>query len=268
MVMKTEFVTSADGTRIACVHEGSGPPIVFAHGASGDKFANPDLKRLLRKKYSVISYDRRGRGESGDNEAYDFLKEADDLRSVVAASKEVPIVFGLSMGARIAVEMLRDPPELAAMFLFEAPLTDRAVPEFEKKLEDARAEMETKGNEAGVVLHSQLFHLRSANDIADLRRDAERWKLRVESFPVSLREMEAVHRDCLFNAPNYPAPKFPVHLMTGDSTLPFLITSAELMAKLTYIKTTVLPSGTHSTPTEEPERVYEAFRRVVLGIRG
>ena len=81
------------------------------------------------------------------------------------------------------------------------------------------------------------------------------------SFPITLREMEAVHLNCLFSAPDYPAPMFPVHLLTGDATLAFLKASAELMAGLPYIRITVLPGGTHSSPALEPERVYDAFRR-------
>jgi len=257
--MTTEFVTSMDGNKIAYVKDGSGPPLVFAHGASGDKHATPELQSLLRTDFEVAAYDRRGRGESEDHPDYDFLKEADDLRAVVSAAGNRPFVFGISMGARIALEMLRDPPELSAMVLFEAPATDQRDPEFDSKLEIVRREMETRGNEAGMVLHSRLFHRRSDAEINLLRRDKNRWALRVDSFPIALREMEAVHRDCLFDTRNYVNPKFPVHLLIGDDTLPFLQRSSALISKMTYIEKHTLPDGNHSFPANHPARVFDAF---------
>lgn len=257
--MTTEFVTSADGTKIAYVKDGSGPPLVFAHGASGDKHTNPELQSLLRRDFEVAAYDRRGRGESGDQPDYDFLKEADDLRAVVSVVGNRPLVFGVSMGARIALEMLRDPPELSAMVLFEAPATNQRDPEFNGKLEIVRREMEAHGNEAGVVLHSRLFHRRSNAEIDELKRDIRRWKLRIDSFPITLREMEAVHRGCLFDPQKYTAPTYPVCLLTGDATLPFLRNSGVLISKLPFVRTHVLNGGNHSAPSNDASTVCNAF---------
>ncbi len=166
------------------------------------------------------------------------------------------------MGARIALEMLRDPPELSALVLFEAPATDQRDPKFDGKLELVRREMDTHGNEAGVVLHSRLFHRRSDAEIDRLRRDKDRWALRVESFPITLREMEAVHRDCLFEAQEYVLPALPVHLISGDATLPFLQRSCDLIASLPFVKTLVLAGGDHSAPSNDPLSVHDALRQV------
>lgn len=261
--MTTEFTVSADGTKIAYVTHGSGPPLIFAHGASGDKFACPDLQRLLQKHHAVTAYDRRGRGESKDHQPYDFMKEADDLRAIVKAVRAKPIVFGISMGARIALEMLRNPPDLSGLVLFEAPATDQVRPEFENKLAQVRLEMASNGNEAGTVLHSRLFHQRNDRDIEILRRDPERWKLRVESFPITLREMEAVHRDCLFSAENYQRPSFDVHLLTGDATLSFLQGSAALLSGLPFVQTHRLKNGNHSEPSDNPQTVIDAFTQAM-----
>lgn len=261
--MTTEYATSADGTRIAFVRDGAGPPIILAHGASDDKAGKRDLRQLLCQHHTVVAYDRRGRGESGDHARYDFLKEADDLRAVVSAIGQAPVVFGISMGARAALELLRAPPRLAAMVLFEAPATDTADPVFAERLHQVRAEMTRNGNEAAVILHSRTFHGRSDAEIESLRRDPDRWALRVASFPVTLREMEAVHRDCLFAPAAYIRPDFPVHLLTGDATIPFLQTSATLLSGLAFVTTTVLPGGVHSDPTDNPARIYAAYREAV-----
>lgn len=263
--MTAEIVASADGTPIAFARHGAGPPLIFVHGASSDRTAAPQLQALLRQTHRVIAYDRRGRGASGDHPDYDFLKETDDLRAVIAAVGGAPIVFGLSMGARIALEALRDPPDLAAMILFEAPATDTPDPAFADRLEAVRREMAQSGTEAAAILHARLFHNRSTAEIDALRQDAARWALRLRSFPVTLREMEAVHRDCLFDAARLRPPPFKIHLLTGDATLPFLQDSAARLSSLPFVHLKPIPGGTHSDPTTRPELVYsaasEALRR-------
>jgi len=256
--METEFATSSDGTRIAFAREGAGPPLIFVHGASGDRTAAPELQALLRQTHTVIAYDRRGRGDSGDHPDYNFLKEADDLRAVIKAVGGAPVVFGISMGARIALELLRDPPDLTAMVLFEAPATDTPDPAFSERLDQIRREMTRNGNEAAVIRHSRLFHQRSDTDIAALRDDEGRWALRVSSFPVTLREMEAVHRDCLLDAASLQAPRFAVHLLTGDATLLFLQQSAAMISALPFVRTSLISGGTHSYPTNRPDAVCRA----------
>jgi pimeloyl-ACP methyl ester carboxylesterase len=64
--------TSADGTRIAYESSGSGPAVVLVGGAfSYRRFPKTvQLAELLSDRYTVFNYDRRGRGDSGDADAY------------------------------------------------------------------------------------------------------------------------------------------------------------------------------------------------------
>ena len=212
---------------------------------------------MLGRNFTVTAYDRRGRGESGDHLEYDFLKEADDLRAVISTLDELPLVLGISMGGRIALEMLRDPPDLKSLVLFEAPATDEPEQEFIAKLGDVRGVLSKKGNEAATILHSKLFHRRSEAEISELRTDSIKWALRVDSFPITLREMEAVHRDCLFQEANYRPPNFPVHLLTGDATLPFLKRSGELIGRLRSVGKSEITGGNHSYPSTQPRIIAE-----------
>ncbi len=262
-VTMAERVASSDGTGIAYETSGAGPALVFVHGASADRQANPELRAGLETAYSVTAYDRRGRGGSEDNETYDFLKETDDLRAVIAEIGNRPILFGTSMGARIALELLRDPPELLAMVLFEPPATDQADRGFADRLDSVRNIFETDGPEAAVILHSRLFHNRTSEDIARLKDDHDRWRLRVETFPSTLREMEAVHRDCLFDTRNYRQPGFDVHMIVGDQTLPFIRSSAELIASLGFVHVHELKGQDHSAPSSNPQTVLAAFASAV-----
>ena len=63
-----ETITSTDGTRIAYDRAGDGPPLILVDGALSDRSGslNTPLAKLLASAFTVYTYDRRGRGQSGD----------------------------------------------------------------------------------------------------------------------------------------------------------------------------------------------------------
>lgn len=61
-------VQSKDGTTLACETRGAGPPLILVDGGSGHRAFGPNgaLAPLLARHSTVMTYDRRGRGERGD----------------------------------------------------------------------------------------------------------------------------------------------------------------------------------------------------------
>ena len=61
-------VHSSDGTAIAFDRSGEGPPIILVDGALCYRASGPStpLAALLAQHFTVYTYDRRGRGDSGD----------------------------------------------------------------------------------------------------------------------------------------------------------------------------------------------------------
>jgi len=98
-----QTVTSADGTTIAYDQAGSGPVLIVSVGAfctRGTFVAPPELAA----QFTVVTYDRRGRGDSGDTEPFTAQREYEDLAAVAAATgTEPPFIFGHSSGAAIAL---------------------------------------------------------------------------------------------------------------------------------------------------------------------
>src|SRR5579872_5491905 len=80
-----ETTKSADGTVIAYERTGDGPPLVVAVGAFCDRrtFVPPPG---LTSRFTVYTYDRRGRGDSGDTQPYAVEREVEDLAAVVSAA--------------------------------------------------------------------------------------------------------------------------------------------------------------------------------------
>ena len=63
-------VTSKDGTSIAFEQTGAGPVVILVEAALTDRSGSARLAKHLVEKFTVINYDRRGRGKSTDNQPY------------------------------------------------------------------------------------------------------------------------------------------------------------------------------------------------------
>ena len=99
-------VTSPDGTKIAYDRSGSGEPVVLIGGAFSYRRYPGQVKlaTLLSGRFAVYSYDRRGRGDSGDTAPYAIEREIEDLAAVIGAAGGYAHVWGLSSGAVLALE--------------------------------------------------------------------------------------------------------------------------------------------------------------------
>ncbi|MEV4110363.1 alpha/beta fold hydrolase [Nonomuraea sp. NPDC049695] len=123
-------VTSRDGTRIAFDRAGEGPAIVLVDGAMCYRGAGPcdALAPELTGDFTVYTYDRRGRGESGDADTFAVEREIDDLAALIEHAGGSAYVFGHSSGAVLALEASLRVAGIARLALFEPPpLTDDAA---------------------------------------------------------------------------------------------------------------------------------------------
>jgi hypothetical protein len=77
-----EKVVSKDGTEIAYDVTGSGPGLVLIAGAFTGRAYFAEYAEALSSAYTVVSYDRRGRGDSGDTAPYAVEREWEDLDAV------------------------------------------------------------------------------------------------------------------------------------------------------------------------------------------
>ena len=120
----TRTVTSADGTRIAYEVQGSGPALVLVDGAMCFLAFGPsaDLTAELRSQFTVVSYDRRGRGESGPGSSpYATEREVEDLVAVITAVGGHAHVLAVSSGAALALEAARRGAPIDRLVCYEAP---------------------------------------------------------------------------------------------------------------------------------------------------
>ncbi len=117
-----ETVKPADGTVIAFDRVGQGPPLVVTLGAFCDRmtFVPP---AELTARFTVYTWDRRGRGGSGDTALYSPDLEVADLLAVVEAAGvgARTFVYGHSSGAALALRAAWSGVPMAKLVAYEAP---------------------------------------------------------------------------------------------------------------------------------------------------
>lgn len=118
-----ETVISKDGTAIAFEKTGSGPVLIFVVGAFGDRQTAVPLAQTLKNRFTVIVYDRRGRGGSGDADSYSVNREIEDLQALVEHGGGLAGVFGFSSGAILAVRAAARGCGIDRMMLYDPPPT-------------------------------------------------------------------------------------------------------------------------------------------------
>lgn len=120
-ILKTK---SADGTTIAYEKTGEGPALVLVGGAFCDRRAQASgtpLAALLAHRFTVFSYDRRGRGDSDLAPVDTPSREIEDLAAVVEAAGGSAAVFGNSSGGLLALDAAASGLAMTKLAVYEPP---------------------------------------------------------------------------------------------------------------------------------------------------
>jgi pimeloyl-ACP methyl ester carboxylesterase len=111
---------SADGTTIAYDRTGSGGPVILVNGALSTRAGLRPLAEALGQDFTVVTYDRRGRGDSGDTAPYSVAREIQDLGALIDTVGGSAAVYGHSSGAAL-VAMAATSLPITRVMLHEPP---------------------------------------------------------------------------------------------------------------------------------------------------
>ena len=121
---------SHQGTKICYEVEGQGPPILLAHGATGDMsfWRGYGYVDKLKDRHTVILFDARGHGRSDkphEAENYDYRLMVGDVIAVMDTLGLVKTHYwGYSMGAHTGLGMAKHFPERLLSLVIGATTAD------------------------------------------------------------------------------------------------------------------------------------------------
>ncbi|WP_314147773.1 alpha/beta hydrolase [uncultured Leifsonia sp.] len=267
--MPNGTVTSADGTALAYSAWGDGDPIVIIDGATAYRAVTPEnakVGELLADAFRVISYDRRGRGESGDTAPYAIERELEDLSAIIAGpgAGRPATVFAWSSAGFLALNAAQAGVPIARLALFEPPaVADDSRPplpaDYVERVEAAIAAGEP-GDAVELFLTASV--LMPPEFVAGMR-GSDMWP-GLEAVAPTLsydgRQIGDAMSGSPLSAERWDRVDIPVLVMHGDSTWPFLVSGARAVADL--LPTAALkpvPGENHSATAEVLAPELRAF---------
>jgi len=130
------------GATLAYERLGSGPALLLLHATLASSREMRPLARLLAPRFSVVSVDRRGSGQSHLRErpqgAVDVADHVDDLVELIGSLDLGPVaVVGHSYGGCLALELAARQPELVDWaWVYEPPYAQVGADEVRARLLD------------------------------------------------------------------------------------------------------------------------------------
>src|SRR5688500_7008552 len=120
---------SDDGTAIAYETVGDGPPLILVGGAFSHRAYPQTIKlaKLLGRRYTVVTYDRRGRGDSTDTAPYRVQREIEDLDALIAEVGGSACVWGQSSGAVLALRAAVAGSAISSLAVYQPPFSVNAA---------------------------------------------------------------------------------------------------------------------------------------------
>ena len=122
-------VQSSDGTTIGYDLKGTGPAIILVGGAFQHRAIDPPtvaLADLLARDFTVVHYDRRGRGDSARYDSgtapYSTEREIEDLAALLKEAGGTAFLFGNSSGALLALDAAARGLAVPKVAIYEAPV--------------------------------------------------------------------------------------------------------------------------------------------------
>ncbi|WP_330459952.1 alpha/beta hydrolase [Streptomyces sp. NBC_00820] len=213
-----KMTTSRDGTSLAYQVIGQGPAVILVSGALSTGGTLAPLAQLLADACTVVVYDRRGRGGSGDTAPYAVEREVEDLAALVAAVGGDASLFGMSSGGALVLRAAASGLPVRRAAVYEVPYADFVVggaerwAGYRKNLDTALAEGR-RGD--AVALFLRLTSL--AEEMIERARHSPLWA-GMEVVAPSLAYDAAVMEDGVLPLDRLTSVSVPVLSVTGGAS--------------------------------------------------
>jgi pimeloyl-ACP methyl ester carboxylesterase len=234
---------SADGTLIAYETCGDGPPLILVDGAlcSRRMGPSPKLAQALSERFTVVTYDRRGRGESGDADTYSVQREIEDLAALIEANGGTAFVCGVSSGAVLALDAAAAGLAIAGLALYEPPfIVDDSRPPAAADYVDQLTAL-LSADRRGDAVRLFMRHVGMPGPLVALMRFMPAWgKLKrvAHTLPYDGQIMGDTQLGGPLPTTRWPGTKVKTHVIVGGKSPAFFHNGTRTLAEL-------LPNADH-----------------------
>ena len=242
--MKT--VTSKDGTTIAFDRSGEGPALILVGGAFEQRALDTETAKLaalplLAQHFTVIHYDRRGRGDSTDTQPYAIEREIEDIEALIDEAGGSAFLFGISSGAALAMEAaIKLGGKVNKLAMYEAPYnSDEAARQawmtYRRQLKELLA-ADRRGD--AVALFMMLVGM-PAEHVPGMRQHPM-WPMFEAVAPTLAYDAAVLGEDASVPTERAARVAVPALVMDGGASYPFMHVTAVALAD-------AMPNGRHRT---------------------
>ena len=255
-----EKVTSLDGTTIAFDQLGEGPPLVLVAGASCDRSVDAPLAAALARKFTVLNYDRRGRGDSGDTLPFAVEREVEDIDVMLSAAGGSATLLGLSSGAALAAEAALTGLPIDTLVLWEPPFTvDPDGVRRAKEYADELAQLLAADRRGDALAHFMRYVGLPEDMIAGMRQSPY-WQVG-ESIAPTLAYDAAVLGDTTIPVERYARIGVSTLVLAGSQSPEFMrAAAAQVAAAIPGARHDVLAGQDHNVAGDALAPVVARFR--------
>jgi pimeloyl-ACP methyl ester carboxylesterase len=224
-----ETVTSRDGTTIAYDRIGQGPPVVLVCGGSVDRTSNAGLAQHLAADFTVLNYDRRGRGGSGDTLPYAIEREVEDIDAVIGATEGSACLWGSSSGAVLALIAAGSDVPVTKLALWEPPFVPDELP---RPPEDQVSQYETmiaEGRRGDAVEYFMTKVIGMPSEVVAGAR-TQPWWAATEALAHTLAYDARIMGDYRVPHDRAASVKVPTMVIAGGADFPWMRQTAQTLA--------------------------------------
>jgi pimeloyl-ACP methyl ester carboxylesterase len=254
-----ETVTSADGTTIALDRAGDGPPVVLVCGGSVDRMSNAGLAAALAERFTVLNYDRRGRGDSGDTPPYEVQREVEDIDAVIAAAGGTAHLYGSSSGAALALEAAANEVPVDRLALWEPPYIPEGVPRPPADTAKTYTELVDAGRRGDAVEFFMSKVVGLPDEFVAQARSSPFWGAQ-EALAHTLAYDATIMADYSLPIERAAEVKVPTIAMAGGASFPWMSDTARALADaLPHGEVHILEGQTHDVAPDVMASVLTGF---------
>lgn len=263
----SRVVTSRDGTPIAVLAEGAGPPLLLVHGTAADHTTFRVLGPRLATTHAVHAMDRRGRGASGDTLPYRIEREFEDVAAVaetLAAEAGRPIpVIGHSYGGRCALGAALLTGSIDRVVCYEGAPTPPGAAYRPPGIEDRLQALLDAGDLAGVLETFMREVVGMTEDELAAYRANPVWPVRVAAAPTILREL-AGEASAAASLAALGVVRQPVLQLLGSASRPVFRQATEALdARLADGRVVEIEGARHAAHHTHPDATEAAIRAFI-----